>query len=173
MGHGYKCFCKKCDYSFFASFGIGLSSPSTNDEETEKMRNGEHGEQGKRFFEENPDGAVTTNYVVTQCKSCGNLDCTYDYDLQIPTPELIKAKQNLKEALERKDPVALKIPPNYIDDILGRTSYITKEKFQHKCKKCGENADIVEDFEEKLRAGDIKCPVCGGKLSIGRYFMWD
>ncbi|SDB66646.1 hypothetical protein [Butyrivibrio sp. INlla16] len=173
MGSGFKCFCDKCGYSFDAMFGIGMMGFMVREKETKKMRAGKYGEQGKRFFMEHPDGSVTTNYVVVKCTSCGEFHNVYDFDLQIPEPKMEKSKQNLKEALDRGDPEACKLPKEHVERILNRTYYVTKEKYEHKCKKCGGKAEIVENFENLVQAGKIDCPRCENRLSTSDYILWD
>ncbi len=143
------------------------------EEETKKMKAGKYGEQGKRFFVEHPNGSVTTNYVVVKCASCGELYNVYDFDLQIPEPEMDRAKKRLSDALDRGDPKACKLPKEQVEGILNWADYVTLEKYEHKCKKCGGKAEVIEDFENLAQTGMIACPRCGNKLSTGHYMMWD
>ncbi len=173
MGRGFNCFCNKCGYNFDAMFGIGMLGYRVREKETKKMRAGKYGEQGKRFFIEHPNGSVTTDYVVVKCASCGELYNVYDFNLQIPEPEMDKAKKKLKDALDRGDPKVCKLPKNQVDRILNWTDYVTLEKYEHKCKKCGGKAEIIEEFEHLAQVGNVDCPRCGNKLSTGKYMLWD
>ena len=173
MGCGFTCFCTKCDYSIQVSLGAGMVEDSINIEETQKMREGQYGEQGRRFLELYPEGAITTNMVVARCKSCGNLMNVYDFNLQIPEPKLEQAKVNLRNAIERGAPRALKLSRDQVKRMLDMTDYITKEEYIHICDKCGKTAYIVEDFEKKAQRKEIECPKCKEKLSTKRYYLWD
>ena len=173
MGSGFKCFCDKCGYSLDVVFGMGMLGFKVREKETKKMKAGKYGEQGKRFFIEHPDGSVTTDYVVVKCASCGELYNVYDFDLQIPEPEREKAKKNLRDALDKGDPKACKLPKEQVERGLNWTDDVTLEKDEHKCKKCGGKAEIIEGFEDLAQTGKIDCSKCGNKLSTCDYILWD
>ncbi|SEM01464.1 hypothetical protein SAMN04487770_12352 [Butyrivibrio sp. ob235] len=173
MGSGFKCFCDKCGYSLDTMLGCGMQGHLVNEEETKRMKAGKYGEQGKRFFTDHPDGTVSTNYVVVKCNSCGELYNVYDFNLQIPEAEWEKAKKKLRDASARSDSKACKLQKEQVEQVLNKTYLVTLEKYEHKCKKCGGNAEIIENFHNLAQASKIDCPRCGNKLSTKGYILWD
>ena len=144
MGKGYICKCPECDYTLKAFLGVGMMYPMTVQEEMKKLKKGRYGEQGMRFFKDHPDGSITCENVVTRCTVCGNLEVKYDFNLLIPKSEAA----NMDAGYE-------------------------VEKYNHFCKKCGNKAEIVDDFAEKLEQEKIICPKCKGKLFLSDYLCWD
>ncbi len=48
------------------------------------MKAGKFGAQGKRFFKEHPDGAISCENIVVQCDDCGELMQVPELDLYVP-----------------------------------------------------------------------------------------
>ena len=153
MGTGYICKCPECGYTLEAFLGVGMMYPITMREEIKKLKKGRYGEQGMRFFKEHPNGSITCENVVTRCTACGNLEVKYDFDLLAPRSEAIDENQN--------------------EPITNMHFDYEVEKYHHFCKKCGNKAEIVEDFEKKLEQGEMICPKCEGKLFLSDYLRWD
>lgn len=161
MGQGYKCKCNKCDYSFYAYLGVGLMFPEFYQETVEKMKNGEYGVQGKNFFRDHPDGAISCNKVVARCTSCGEYLEVPELSMYIPKPDYILSKCEHKELWSVAFPFE---DVDYVSESGLEEHYNLYEKYHHICPKCHSKADIIPDFEKKLFAGKLGCAKCDGTL---------
>ena len=92
MGSIYACKCDNCGFRFSAHLGTGFMYPEEYCETVQNMKAGLYGKQGKQFFEEHPDGAITCNNIVVQCDDCGKLMSVPELDLYVPVEVLIAKK---------------------------------------------------------------------------------
>ncbi len=129
MGEGYKCMCPTCGYSFYASLGRGMFYPMVVIEETEKMKAGAYGDQGKRFFEEHPDGKITCNNVVTRCNSCKNLEVKKDFNLLVMDSAFIQGKKRLMERIKTENTRIIENYINKIDSLPDEMKYVPYESY--------------------------------------------
>ena len=173
MGAEFKCKCPKCGYSFYASLELGMPHPSVVEEETKKMKAGVYGDQGKRFFEEHPDGKITCYDVVIRCKSCGNLEVRKEFNLLVLYPAFIKAKRRVMEKIKAGDPDFNEGLIKWLDSMPVFLKYVLHESYNHFCSKCGSPAEIIEDFSELQHKRKIRCPECGKRLKEDRSILWD
>ncbi len=154
MGQGFVLSCSKCGYALEANLGIGFMYPKETEKTIQKIRSGKYGEHAREFFQENPEGTVDCCNVLLRCDHCGNLKVDKDLTLYKTKEGVISPEYHVPD-------------PEY---------YIEAEKFEHKCKKCGNNMSIMDtddDFYEKVCNGEIKCPKCHGNLQMTGFFMWD
>lgn len=173
MGNSYICKCNNCGYTLNASFGVGLMDTSVVADEIKTMKIGGYGEQGKRFFNEHPDGTITCNYVVTRCTKCGALESIYDFDLLIPDPELEPQRQMALKRIKAVDSKCKDVSGRIVKALTESIRYILYEKYEHFCSKCGNRVEIIEDFSYELKQGKIICPECGESLYQFRFLLWD
>lgn len=158
MGYGYICKCTKCSYSFQAKPGVGYFFPSIHDELTEDMKEGRLGPVGRKFFEEHPDGRIPGENVVVRCRSCGCYETVPDLDMYVPKPGA-SPRSEMDSAC------------SFTGDLT--TSYDLCERFDYRCSACGGEAEIVADFEEKLKTHKLPCPKCDGKIREEGRMRWD
>ncbi len=173
MGTDYRCICKSCGYEFDAFLGSGMMGFMVNEEETEKMRLGGYGEKGRKFFEEHPDGKISTDKVVTRCTSCGSLQNSYRFNFLIPRDDNRAAGNESKDSVSGKMQLSEEMLGDGDEDPVEEDAYIVYEKFDHRCDKCGGKAMIIEKFGKKAVNEKITCPECGKKLFVERQILWD
>lgn len=167
MGYGIHCECEKCGYGFSAMLGCGMLYPYQYCEAIDEMKAGKYGRQGVEFFEAFPDGAIDANYIVTRCTVCGELALVPDMTMYI-----------LKEGVSVEDVEQWgvywlgKVCYSPID-IKNPALYELFEVYDHRCAKCGSEAEVIEDFSNELRAGNIKCPSCQSTLKATSFEQWD
>ncbi len=155
MGTGYDCKCNKCEYGFIVKLGIGFLSPKVYKSIVSAMKAVKLGEQPKSFFVEHPDGAVNCETVVACCEKCGKYFPVKSFDMYVP--------KDIEDS--NRDYVM----PNELGE-----RYILHQRYEHKCPECGGDAFIVDDFEEKLSLGKIKCLQCDDGIIVPiEEMMWD
>ncbi|WP_026669345.1 hypothetical protein [Butyrivibrio sp. AE3006] len=173
MGRGYICKCEKCGYTLNASLGSGMFYPQLVKDEIENMKKGHYGEQGRKFFEEHPDGSISCESVVSRCTKCGNLEPVYDLNLMIPDPEIEQKRQTLMDGINRGDSKFTSLPEDMVRSIIEIKRYVFYEKYDHHCSKCGSKAEIIDEFIKELRQEKIICPECGGIIKEHQFLCWD
>lgn len=158
MGQGISVKCNKCGYSFDACTGVGMLFPSVYQENVEKMKRGELGQEGKEFFEKYPNGVINSEQAVAKCRKCGNYDIVDDLTMYKP-----------KEGVKVPDEVA------YIfeDDI--KEAYEKYMDYPHVCSKCGGHTKVYKSFAKKAMKGELSCPKCDGfmMMDFSQMVMWD
>lgn len=169
MGTGYRCVCNKCGYSYHANLGVGFRFPAVYKETVAAMKKGDYGEQGKKFFEEHPDGAIACDAVVARCTECGKCMQVPDLTMYIPK--------------KGSNPMAIKHGRWSVAMPFAESPYFTHRdldehfeifsKFDHRCPKCNGKAEIIENFESMLKNGTLKCTKCDGTMKIAEMMMWD
>ena len=170
MGNGYICKCNKCDNTFRVLLGIGFNFPDIYWETVEKMKKGRYGEQGRIFFKNHPDGAVSCENIVACCTSCGEYLDIPELNMYIP-----KKDYDISKA-EPKGRWSVAMPfegEEYVSWPDLEKHYNLYEQYKHKCPKCHAVAEVIPDFEKKLFAGELMCAKCGGTLKPVNIFMWD
>ncbi len=166
MGSVHRISCKKCGYNISINDGIGFLFPVVYRETVTKMKNGELGSQAKAFFEKNPDGAINCESTLVQCKECGEYFEAYDLSMYVPKPE--------NQILDYESDEDSNIQMDYVMPRELEEKYDLYEKFSHHCPKCGGEAEVVDDFLEKLENSELKCSCCGGELEGEKdVILWD
>lgn len=155
MGMAYGCKCENCGYKFGTWIDVGRGYPMVYRDVVKKMKAGEYGDQGKTFFEDAPDGAIDCRLIVAQCTSCGAYFGRERLDMYIPKDDCTLPEDENERIWNVKD------------------YYELYDKYEHKCPHCGAKAEIVEDFEKKLFADDLKCGKCGSTMKIDDFAWWD
>ena len=170
MGTGYVCKCNKCGFSIEANLGVGFMFPRVYQTAVERMKSGEYGEQGKKFFKEHPDGAISCETVVAKCLSCGDCGPVPDFTMYVPKPDYNPEKA------EHEDDYSV-FPSlreeEYVSWLDLEEHYDEYEKFDHRCPECGGKAEIIPDFEKQLEEGTLGCPKCDGLMEIEDIIKWD
>ncbi len=159
MGEGFGVKCNKCGYKFDAVLGFGMLFPVVYEENVKKMKAGELGPVGKKFFEDYPMGAIDSEQVVAKCSSCGNYEIVDDLSMYIPH----KGKEHLVEKYGCVTSHELKI------------NYKKYMDYPHKCTKCGADSIVYKNFETDVSNGVAKCPKCDGYMGMDpeRIILWD
>ena len=166
MGSVHRISCKKCGYNISINDGIGFLFPVVYRETVTKMKNGEFGSQAKAFFEKHPDGAINCESTLIQCKECGEYFEAYDLSMHVPKPE--------NQILDYESDEDSYLQMDYVMPSELEEEYDLFEKFSHHCPKCSGEAEVVENFLEKLENGELKCSCCGGELEgETNKIMWD
>ena len=154
--------CPECGYRFGGNFGVGMMFPLAYMETAEEMKNGEKGEEAKKFFAEHPDGAVNCKYVLMRCTECGQYDCREDLTMYVPkegyTHNIPKGKCSVAMPFSGCD---------YVSDYELEECYTVFAEYPHKCEKCGGNMKILRDDDVKT------CPDCGAELEEHECGCWD
>jgi len=169
MGRGYECKCNKCGYSFGANLGVGFLFPMVYQKTVDAMKNGEYGEQGRKFFEEHPDGAVECDNVVARCTCCGKFGRVPNLTMYVPKKEYNPLNAESKGIWSTAFPFE---GADYVSWMDLEKYYDLYEKYDHRCPECGGSAEII-DFEKQLEARELKCPNCDGTMETTGILMWD
>lgn len=148
MGHGGTYKCNKCGYQVDAWTGVGYLYPTVCEENTEKAKKGEYGEELKKFFNEHPEGKLDCSRVLMRCEKCGNYDVVMDLGMYIP-------EEGTK-------------PTEASWDFDG---YKKIGSYKHKCTACDGDMKKVEEQEDGFY--DLVCPECGEKLELSEMIEWD
>ena len=173
MGVVFECKCKKCGYEFCSFVGVGFTYPIEYCEIVKKMKEGEFGQQGKKFFETFPNGAITCENIVVQCKDCKNLMTVPELALYIPKEGYDPAKMNgntcwtIGFPAEEYDYIA----PNELEE-----NYDFLEYYEHRCTKCRGYTSVVPGFTERRNKDTdryVDCPECGSMMEIRMTGKWD
>lgn len=169
MGTGYGCTCNKCGYSYHANLGVGFMFPIVYKETVEAMKKGDYGVQGKKFFEEHPDGAIACETVIARCTECGECGQVSDLTMYVP-------KKNIHPNAKKHGRWSVAMPfegAEYFTSWELDEEFDVYEKYDHRCPKCNGRAEIIEDFENKLESGKLGCTKCDGTMEITGMIMWD
>ena len=163
MGQGYEFKCK-CGYSFNPFLGVGFLFPKVYQKRKDSAQKGEYGRELKEFFSEHPEGAIDAAMVVVKCQKCGDYSCVPNLSMYLPKTKEKRQKGRWSVAMpfEGDDYVA----PWELSE-----SYTLFAKYQHTCKSCGGDMDIVP--EDDLEKNGIVCPRCGKSVSSEETIMWD
>lgn len=173
MGLIFGCECKKCGYQFSSLVGVGFLYPKEYSDTIEKMKNGFFGNQGKEFWEAFPDGAISCERIVVQCKDCGSLMAVPELSMYIPKDSFNPS------TVERKVPWSTAFSGagyNYVSFSELENHYELFEMYDHRCSKCNSNTIIVPGFTENMIDGidrHVRCPGCGNILEIEIKGSWD
>ena len=155
QGYSFKC---KCGYSFTPILGVGYLFPQVYQDLKKSAIAGELGEELKTFFTEHPEGAIDAETVVARCQKCGKYECVTNLSMYLP-----------------KDNAEAVVMPfegeEYVTSWDLRESYELYAKYQHKCKSCGSDMDIID--EEDIRNNGIICPKCGKTIKCDGIIMCD
>lgn len=154
MGRGMVIRCPKCGFKFDVNLGVGFAAPSFYSELVSDMKRGKLGKQGKRFFQEHPNGAIDINQTVAECSKCHQWTTVIDLTMYVPKDESAQSEEFVSPWELKED-------------------YKEYAKYNHKCKHCHGPAHVITDFEEKAENGDLRCPCCGEKLQGEVDLMWD
>lgn len=138
-------------------------------ETVDAMKKGEYGEQGKKFFEEHPDGAVDCETAVARCSACGEYGHVPALTMYVPKKDYDSSKIELKGIWSVAFPFE---GADYVSWSDLEEFYDVHEKYDHRCPECGGVAEIV-DFEKELEAGELACAMCDGKMEVTDLIMWD
>ena len=163
MGQAYEFKCK-CGYSFTPFLGVGFMFVQQYNDVKESAIKGEFGEELKAFFAEHPEGAINAEVVVGRCKKCGKYESFPNLSMYLP----INVEENEKGRWSVPVPSegAAYVAPWDLEE-----SYKLYETYQHKCKSCGGDMDILT--EKDLVESGIICPECGKTIECGANIMWD
>lgn len=150
-----------------------FSYPKEYSNTIEKMKNGFFGNQGKEFWEAFPDGAISCERIVVQCKDCGSLMAVPELSMYIPKDSFNPS------TVERKVPWSTAFSGagyNYVSFSELENHYELFEMYDHRCSKCNSNTIIVPGFTENMIDGidrHVRCPGCGNILEIEIEGFWD
>lgn len=86
MGYRIEVKCKKCKFKQMYHLGVGMMFPRVYQRIVDAVRNGEYGEEWKKFFEENTGAAIMAEQRLYQCFACKHLEKDYDL-LKLPCPK--------------------------------------------------------------------------------------
>ena len=121
-------------------------------------------ENPEAFFAEHPEGAINAEVVVGRCKKCGKYESFPNLSMYLP----INVEENEKGRWSVPVPSegAAYVAPWDLEE-----SYKLYATYQHKCKSCGGDMDILT--EKDLVESGIICPECGKTIECGANIMWD
>lgn len=148
MGQGGAYRCDKCGYQVEAWTGMGFLYPMVCEENIEKAKNGELGEELKKLFEEYPNGKLDCQEVLKRCENCGEYEVVTDLGFYIP--------ENNEKANE---------------DIWNLDGYKKIESYKHLCASCGGELMDLESGEGGYV--NLVCPQCGETLELVDRVLWD
>lgn len=182
MGCGYDLHCKRCNYNFAVSFGVGFMFPEVYEETVQQAKRGELGAELKKFFTEHPDGAIDVSYALGVCQKCGELYAVKDLSMYLPKDDFSPAKRQSRWSI-----AAPFTGVEYVSPMDLVEHYELFAKYPHKCKCGGEMKIFTEDYFKKIRYSvdtdfptliteirDFDCPRCHGKLVVGSgRILWD
>ena len=169
MGEVYECKCNKCGYAFSANLGIGFLFPQTYEDTVNAMKKGTYGAVAKTFFEEHPDGAVDCENVVARCTACGEYGQGPALTMYVPKKRYksVPIKRGISAAREQVKAKTVFTKWELEED------FAVHQKYDHRCPVCNSSAEIIEDFEDKLNLGELKCARCDGTMEGQITLMWD
>jgi len=155
MGLVHSFICKNCHYVFEATLGTGMFYRKTYNRIVEEIKQGKHGEEYKKIFEEHPLAAVNCELFAAVCTQCKKLDTVEHLGLYLPNYE----NGDCPDA--GNDPRVLSWAFHKCMD------------YNHKCS-CGGEMKIIDDIFTMVDNGTLKCPNCDGKMEWTREsFFWD
>ena len=167
MGDGYSFRCKKCGYSFMANLGVGFFFPQVYRDTVNAMKQGDYGEKPKRFFEENPKGAITCDSVLVKCKDCGNY---FDVpELKMFTPKPGYHPPGPKPRGSWSGP----FPSEEIEYVGSEIwdNYDYYDQYEHRCPDCNGTVEFIP--YEDIKNGNIICGKCGERMEMEGFIFWD
>ncbi len=170
MGKSFSCECTKCGYEIYGDIGIGFLYPEVYKKTVEKIKRGELGNEIKNFMEAFENGAIDCENVMAKCTDCG--ECFQVQDLTMYVP---KADYNARQ-MNKNRSWCVAFPfheSDYVSPCDLKKYFEEFEKYDHRCPKCGGEAEIVKSFERKLLGGAIKCTKCGGDMKLTDIMLWD
>ena len=139
MGYGYTYKCKKCGHEYSVSSGIGFMYPDICQEQLEKIKSGEYGDDWKQAVSEcGPDLKIAVIDKVYMCSDCNIWDEKTEITLYKP-----------KDESTGKEEAFYYMP--------GDEGYSAYKKTVQNCSKCGKNMKTLN--EKKLLF--LPCPKCG------------
>ncbi|MBQ3759711.1 MAG: hypothetical protein II876_09670 [Synergistaceae bacterium] len=148
MGEVVRYECEKCGYRFRLGLGVGGSFFI---ETVIKAKNGEFGEEAKRFFEEHSDEAIEAiNYegIIMRCEKCGEYESHEALTMYVPKEDHVMSYSIPSWDLWKK----------------GCTKYAD---YPHKCEYCGGDMRIIASDEP------VVCPHCGEEMAKSLVGFWD
>lgn len=151
MGYGIEVKCKKCKFKQIYHLGVGMMFPRVYQRIVGAVRNGEYGEEWKKFFEENTGAAIMAEQRLYQCSACKHLEQDYDLSLYL----------NKNGTAPEHD-----YWPHWCDF---DHEYKFVKNYIHKCPKCSARMHKIKDFENTK----LPCPKCGSDLKIDDGICWD
>lgn len=150
MGTGFCCKCEKCGFEVDIMLGVGRLFFEIYQKLVARIRKGEFGEEWRKFFEENPDGAVDSERNLFLCENCGNWK--EDYNLSL-----------FKLISSEKTEIPLRYFPAKLEN------YILYKIYIHSCKRCGHDMKKIEESNEI----ELNCPKCENKMIRNGLLRWD
>ena len=150
MGMGYTLVCNKCGYSRHLFAGCGMMYNVVLRDKTEEAKQGMHGEQLKKLFEEYPNGCIDAMNNIYYCPDCRIAECESSLDFYKP-----------KDASRNAE-----------DDMFGpdMDEFELVARHEHLCPTCG------RPMKEVIRLTDnepVRCPECGETMESGHLLLWD
>ena len=152
MGTGYSFKCKKCQYEYNVSLGIGFMYPDVYQTKLKEISSGEYGIERKKLFETTPYAAINAEQVLYICGSCHTWEEGTDVTLYAPNnPENIAKKQYGVKTVEEWGTVPYVMKWDLDKD------YHVVMRYYHKCPKCGKRMHKASEYEGSI----LCCPKCG------------
>ena len=152
MGSYYQFQCKKGKFALCANLGFGMMFPRVYESIMNSARQGELGEDVRKFLLEHPDGVLDVANVLAKCVDCGQYEIVHDLTMYLPKDVAHKEKFSFGWQL--------------------REYYELFSKYRHKCRHCGGDVEIFREEDFKRWRNKITCPYCGGQTGVARGH-WD
>ena len=157
MGEGRTYKCPKCGYELDVRYGSGFMFPTVYKETVAKMKKGELGAEAQQFFEEHPDGAISVDDILAQCKECGQYETVRELTMYVPKPGHVHSAP--AEGVD------------YVLDYELEENYKVFQKYPHRCRSCGGKMKLIS--ERTLKGKELVCPCCGEAMEITDMLLWD